>query len=952
MQLNRWLALTLMICLNAVTPLSVVHAMDAQGNPTGPQTVTGPQEPIGPQGPTGTQEPTGPQGCVGADCPVVEVVNEETGESSQNTNAVNGETTTETTTTKTVDDTTNATATGKTGGNTQNGNTGAEGIQTGDAGIGVTQVKKDNTTTVGGTAGLQVTGQAGQTGDLQLGFGAGTANLSGSGSNGGSVRAVNETTGSNSTNEATINQMMEEITEVQNDGRINNFLDLMAITGQNQASANTGDGKISTGDASVAATLINLLNTTVINGDLWISVADIFGDLNGNVILPELAAIASALRSSGNVDIKAENAGTGSESTNTIDIDLRDEEVTKINNEAEINTTVNADAITGQNEAEANTRGGFVETGDAQVQASNVAIANTTVEGGNWGLVIVSALNKWLGFLVGEAGQVRALSQEETVREIEARNEQTGENSDNAIAISQETSKETKVENNAEINNEINAQAITGQNEASNNTGAGAIKTGKAAVEATAVNIANTTVKDGSLFIAVVNVLGDWFGDLLYGGQSLLAQANQGGRQVTVDAGNSQTGENSENNIDVKVESRKETTIENDAEINTVLNATVDTGNNRANRNTAGAGVKTGDGFLALHSRAAANLTALMGEGGRSLVVEGLNKETGFDSKNKIRARLNDERVVDITNEANVSTVFAGGANTGLNEVNQNTVAGWLKTGIISGDIGVDNLVNRVLLALAGNPSEVQAELMNRLTGNLSENSNEVGFETEALLNLINRGMVATIIDLLFNTGGNSMNENTAAAASVGGGIATGAVCVDGNIHSDVNGQTLGALGGWSMNVDALAEVVNNVGIQGVTGNNQRLNNTALGGAVETKDCPKIALAPENGGGGDQEEENGNGGGGGQAEDEDDGEEAREGRIAGVTGQGGEGEVGELSQKPRVNGNGLLKRFPVAGGLLTQERWQWERWLALALFGSYLLGWAINRDRVGAGATL
>ncbi|PIT97793.1 MAG: hypothetical protein COT71_04195 [Candidatus Andersenbacteria bacterium CG10_big_fil_rev_8_21_14_0_10_54_11] len=847
----------------------------------------------------------------------VSASNTGTGANSTNTAAVSADASNTTAVNNTAADTTAATAAANTGANTQNNNTGAAGVTTGNASIGVTQVKNDNTATVNGSSGLSVTGHTGnQDGDLLLGFGSQQGQLTGP--NGGSVRAVNDTTGSGSTNDVTVQTKTESVTEVQNDGVIENLLNLAAITGQNQAHMNTGSGEITTGNANIAATLVNLLNTTVINGDLWVAVADIFGDLNGNIILPELQQLAAALHAAAGTQVTASNEQTGADSTNTIDVDLVQREKTAVANNADIDTKVTADAITGQNEASKNTGGSAIATGDALVTASNISVANTTVEGGNWGLVIVNALNRWLGFLVGDNGEVRALSQEETIKQIEAQNQATGSGSENTIAVSDEQVRETTVTNDARILNTVTAQAITGQNEASLNTGQGHIQTGNANVAATAVNIANTTVKDGSLFIAVVNIFGDWLGDLLYGGQSLAAASagsagtGNGGGTVQVDATNAATGANSTNTVDVEVTRERETQIDNTAAVSTLLTAKVDTGGNKTNKNTLGADITTGNGTLALHAGTAANLTGVALDPALGLTVTGANDTTGFDSHNMIRAVLNDTRILDINNLALVSTIFGGGANTGNNEANQNTVGGNIATGNVAAAVGVHNLVNRVMLALAGGGGAgVDADFLNRLTGALSDNSSLADVNYNFLKNLTNDALLSTLIDLLFNTGGNTANENT-----VGGNLSTGAVCFDGALSNDVNGNTY-AGGLYGAVVDNHAVIDTSAALAATTGNNQQTNNTAhQGAAVDSGNCGKLAAAVESptptpipstptppSGGGSIETPTGVGGGGE------------------TSGEDQSNTVDERTQLPHRSGRvagaaaPLLTRFPVAGDI-------------------------------------
>lgn len=849
-------------------------------------------------------------------------------------------------------DRTDVSATGTTGRNSANRNTGTGDITSGSSSIGVTQVRRDNTAVVNGTAGLSTSGHNGShEGDLTLGFGAGTANLNGA--NGGSVRAVNEVTGSDSSNSIDVRTRTEELVEVQNDGRIDNILDLAAITGQNSANRNTGDGRIASGDANVAATLINLLNTTVINGDLWITVADIFGDLNGNILVPQLAALAAAARASTTID--AGNDTTGSNSDNTIDVAIRETETTEIRNDADVNTVINAAAITGQNTARANTGGAEIVTGDASVTGSNITVANMTVEGGNWGLFVVNALNGWLGFLVGDNGQVRALSQDETVREIEAHNFQTGSDSDNTITITDEHTETTTVENNAVINNDITARAITGQNEASENTGQGNIQTGNASVQATAVNIANTTVRNGSLFIAVVNIFGDWMGDLFYSGTSLAqAAAGQAGNQVDITAGNTDTGAGSTNEVNVEIDRTHETVIENEADLTFALNAEVDTGNNRASRNTLGAAIDTGRGFLAQHSLAAANTTAIAGPGGLRVDITGTNGGTGFDSRNTIRADINDSRVISINNAANVSTLLGSAGspalvNTGGNEANENTGGARIDTGSAAADVAVRNMVNRVVLALAGEGVEVDAEFINVLTGALSDNENTLTVLYSTLAEVTNTAVIDTILNLMLNTGRNVASDNTGGVS-----VTTGEGCFNGEVSNSVNAVDVGAAA--SLNLDNTAEVNNQANIAAITGENLQQNNTGgLGGAGSPDPCVKLAAAPEptaaptpapvpSEGDGGQDV------GGGEPEGEDQVVEEREKEkkpsVAAAVSQ----------KKPRVPriaaGRLLLKRFPVAGGE-NIARWlpgdNRLPWLPYAFLGMGVVGAAYYFDRRARG---
>lgn len=983
-QLKRGVAVFVLVWMSVLSPAVsfAQEATDASGEPTGAGETTGVTEPTG----TSAEE-TGPQTCTGAGCDQgfnqgvdqgtnqgtenggptleelgatqnesgewvlpegventtqgaaqgtsngIEATNSNTGADSTNANSVSDTSATNTNVTNAATAGTTANVGAVTGENAADKNTGSANVTTGNAAIAGTSVVAENTV---GNVGLGVNGYNGDyIGDLLLAFAGAAASVG----NGQSVQAVNDTTGANSTNTNEIATQMSDTLAVQNDGLIYNMLNLAANTGDNSASMNTGNGTVTTGDADVAATLVNFLNTVVDNGIVRVAVQDIFGDLLGNIVLPNLSALAASLFGSSTPTIVASNENTGSGSTNTIDVDLKESDATNVTNNALITTNATADVNTGNNSAAGNTGGASVTTGEAGASLASTTIANTTLQGGNWALVIVNALNGWFGILLGDNGEVMALSQEQT---LELANRNTGANSTNTIDVSQERERTTDVTNNAEIVNDIGLSANTGRNEADYNTGEAVIETGDAHAQATVVNVANTVVKDASLFIAVVNIFGDWFGDLLYGGSSLLAAAHSG--QVAVDAANSQTGSDSTNTIDVNVENTETVDVDNNAKIATTLKADVNTGGNVANKNTGGASVETGNGLLALHARTIANVTGLVADPALGIAISGLNDTTGFDSTNKIKATLNDQRVISIDNFADVSTLFASLVNTGKNETSYNTLGGSIATGNIEAAGGVENLINRVMLALAGQAgTEIDADFLNHLTGALSENSNEVAVTYDMLVDVLNQGLVNNLFDMLFNTGSNTANYNTGgelSAAAVGGGasITTGSICFGGQVENDVNSLSMGG-GLFSLNVDSGADVNTQASIQALTGGNEMIGNTSGGEASGSEPC-RVAQAPtptptpgpvtdDRGTGGEKHD-------GGSGGDGDDGDESV---VAAAVGGGKPG---------RVNGGKILRRFPVAGSMV-EAQWlagaKRPVWPAAVLGAISILGLAYHLDQ-------
>lgn len=767
--------------------------------------------------------------------------NTNTGADSENSNQTTSDTTNSTTVTNTADDATAIAGTAATGDNTNSRNSGDAGITTGDASIGVTQVKSDNTTTIGGDVLFANTAHDGTIhGDLVINPSSASSLASSDGTI-KSVTATNSATGSGSDNAITIDTKVTEINEVQNDGTIDNAIAAIASTGSNHADKNTGDASVTTGNANVAASLVNLLNTTVENGNILVVTEDVYGDVTGNILIPDFDQLSTILTGNNNTTVDASNANTGANSTNTIDITKTKNDSTIVDSNATVDTTIAATAITGQNDSLENTGVSSITTGEANVQAGNVTLANTTVQDASLGIVIVNALNRFIGFLIGSDNIATPLSEEETLSYVHANNEQTGANSNNSINITDEQTTKTTVTNNATITNSVDAAALTGNNTTNKNTGTGAITTGDANITATAVNVANTTVKNGNLAVYIINVFGNFFGDVLFGGTRLALpyDTSSPNSSATIHADNTNTGADSTNEIAVTVTNNKDVKLNNSATVRTTLATTTNTGNNRANKNTSGANITTGESNVNLFSRTIANTVALGGGGSiYNATLNSSNDTTGANSKNHTTLDVTDNLLVDIHNFANVQTFIPGSANTGNNELNQNTIGGTIKTGLIDLGVNIGNILNQIYLALGGGNTNVAATGENHLTGSNSDNTNALTYTRNWLLSIFNEATVNNIIEFILNTGGNTANENTLAAA-----ITTGSVCGDINVQNDANN-----ISGTPNN--ASATIINNASastsgnVLATTGNNILSNNTAGGTIEENQGCPPEPTPP------------------------------------------------------------------------------------------------------------
>ena len=222
-----------------------------------------------------------------------------------------------------------------------------------------------------------------------------------------------------------------------------------------------------------------------------------------------------------------------------------------------------------------------------------------------------------------------------------------------------------------------------------------------------------------------------------------------------------------------------------------------------------------------------------------------------------------------INNFASVETFIPGSANTGNNELDGNTIGGAILTGLIDFNVNIGNILNQIFLALNPANTVIAANGENHLTGADSTNENTVTFARNFLLSLFNTATADTIIDFLFNTGGNTANNNTLGAA-----ITTGSICGNGNIENDLN-TIAGLPGGASATVDNNAQANTAILALANTGGNSLNENTAGSSDTQHEDCPpeptpipSATPTPtpppgDNGNGGDNGGNGGDGGNGG-----------------------------------------------------------------------------------------
>ena len=368
----------------------------------------------------------------------------------------------------------------------------------------------------------------------------------------GDITVKNYGNSADSDNTGIVDSTINNNTFQTNDAVIENNMNLTSDSGDNKADMNTGgDSTIVTGDANVSGSVVNMVNNNIV-GSVVYAVVNIFGNLVGDIVLPDGTVLSCCVS-----NVTAANIGNGADSVNSADVDQSTNNTIYQFNNADIQNNLYLEAETGDNDVNKNTGGSSsVTTGDANIVAQVLNVANTNIIGGTWWLVLVNEAGRWIGKIVGSPdGQNYAGSSGfefvvDENGEITAVNSENVAGSSNAANASQATNSTTQQSNNAAIVNNVNLSAKTGDNSASMNGGNNSVTTGDANVIASIVNFVNNNiVGGGKLFVTVINVFGSWLGDFVGPGQTKEASTqNTGGiGGASAQESNSNSSNNSNN---------------------------------------------------------------------------------------------------------------------------------------------------------------------------------------------------------------------------------------------------------------------------------------------------------------------------------------------------------------------------------------------------------------------
>ncbi|MDP2671264.1 MAG: hypothetical protein Q8P13_02265 [bacterium] len=411
-----------------------------------------------------------------------------------------------------------------------------------------------------------------------------------------SGEASNSNTGAGSENDASSESNSTTDVYIDNDLDVQNLTTLTANSGDNTADKNTGDGSVVTGDADLTLTAINVGNNVNVGAQVFNVMDDQSGDLILNFDdLQVLQTAAGTGQASSNDTTGAESSNTASATSNTSNTYFID------NNGNLVNSTT-LDANTGDNSASKNTGDGTITTGDANVAVNVINFLNNTFLGGAGELLlgVVNVFGNLNGDIVFNPPPVGETSTIFSPESLNAANLTTGSDSANFADSSTNNSSTLGVNNTANVLNGINLNANTGDNTADKNTGTSSIQTGDVNANLKTATIANTTTagSDGTLWLVLVNNLGNWTGQLMSLNEDGVASPFFSfvvGPDGSLMAVNNQTGADSSNSADSSANNTNTVQVNNSGTVDNNIQINANTGGNQASKNTGNASIKTGD---------------------------------------------------------------------------------------------------------------------------------------------------------------------------------------------------------------------------------------------------------------------------------------------------------------------------------------------------------------------
>ncbi len=349
----------------------------------------------------------------------------------------------------------------------------------------------------------------------------------------------------------------------QNIANIDNDVALNGNTGGNQMNSNGGDIKndsITTGNVNAVVNVLNIVNANAVNSTWTIVTFNVFGGWTGDLIMPSELYFTDvmSLGANGNSDVSQ---------VEKVILNINNSNDSSISNNVVVQTDTGDNIVQAVPDARGTSgdvKNVAVNTGASSAVSNVQNVTNLTVYNSEWFLGLINIMGNWSGHIYSlpssvtlnyeptgftfvsssdPALQSQLMSQLQTpvdsptstpadTAPADSQNQQNitaptstdpGSSSDGGGASASSTDITTVDINNsnqATINNNITVNATTGQNgitSAGGDIKYDSITTGNATALANVLNFANANLVNSDLYVGLVNIYGDWQGNIVFG---------------------------------------------------------------------------------------------------------------------------------------------------------------------------------------------------------------------------------------------------------------------------------------------------------------------------------------------------------------------------------------------------------------------------------------------------
>lgn len=494
------------------------------------------------------------------------------------------------------------------------------------------------------------------------------------------------------------------------------------LTDQTSASGISGENSILNTDGSVS------MNTGDVNGS-----GQVANQANTNItdvgFLADASASAGDSLAEGN---DAENFSTSDDSDNLASATVTENLSVDNSNQAYVDNQLSVEGVSGSNTLSDNDGGVELTTGDIQLIANLLNILNLNVTGDDFLHLIVNIFGQLNGTMDLEEIATALGYQDEEDLEVLARNENTGDDSNNTAEASSEKNTEITNDNQAEVNNDINVTGVSGNNTVEDNDGEVDILTGRITVLANMMNFINANFSGEKWSFIMVNIFGSLTGDIIVPGTDQYLDGEGASGSLAQNYGN---GDDSVNDQTASSSQTDSVSGNNSVSLSNNINANGVTGENSMDGNdgpnqeaTAGnvdvASTITnflnmnffGDNWVFLivnvFGKWMGQIVGFADEGAIDAPEEGsfaalsvggssgpqtataINGNTGDDSANYATANSSENNSVDNANSAVVNNNINVDAISGGNQANGNQGSTKIKSGWVEIDANLLNIIN------------------------------------------------------------------------------------------------------------------------------------------------------------------------------------------------------------------------------------------------------------------